>query len=569
MTRIGACASPPATHPEAPASRQGAGARSLISRQRQGLDRTHQSGSTLAWSLPQRRAMKPRTAIPNPAPAPQLQRRVLVADSEASVRQSCVAILRLGGYEVMHCARADEALRHLERARSDVVLVEETLPPSGGLAVLRAALAAHPGSRVIVTAGSPSVLSGEQAMRAGAWYYLPKPFTATQLQVVVGLAVRAEGPDVALSRSAGPAPPAPAARSSREMVTPAGRHAAFRQAVELAQRAAPTAASVLLSGETGTGKELLAQFIHQHSRRAERALVAINCAALPHELLESELFGHCKGAFTGAVRDKPGLLEMAHGGTLFLDEMTEMPGASQAKLLRVMQDGEVRRVGSEATDSVVNVRIIAATNADPEGAVRTSHLRQDLYYRLNVVRIHLPPLRERREDIPLLANLFLTTYWRRNRPKAAPVPKLSSRALSVLSRHRWPGNLRELQNVIECATVLVEPGRLIEPEDLLLADSHSRGFALSELADEELFEHPLEEARAAFLAQFEQHYLRRVIDQSEGNVARAARLGGVDRTTLYRMMNRRGLERRLPPTWLQASRREHPEPRPLSSGVSG
>src|SRR5262245_55431144 len=247
----------------------------------------------------------------------------------------------------------------------------------------------------------------------------------------------------------------------------------FRQAVELARKVAGTDASVFISGESGTGKEVIAQFIHQYSRRAHKAIVPINCAALPEGLLESELFGHRKGAFTGADRDKPGLLETANGGTLFLDELTEMSMPLQAKLLRVIQDGVVRRVGSEQVDAVVDVRFISATNRDPQDAVDEGVLRSDLFYRLRVVPITLPPLRKRQEDIPLLANHFLSHYWRHHRQTPDRTPKLSDGALAFLRSRPWKGNVRELQNVIEHVAVLVDPDHMIEPDDIPIYDDGS------------------------------------------------------------------------------------------------
>src|SRR5213080_4718497 len=262
------------------------------------------------------------------------------------------------------------------------------------------------------------------------------------------------------------------------MVPLIGVSPAFRRATDLARRVASTDASVFITGESGVGKEQIAQFIHNHSRRSSRPLVAINCAALPEALLESEMFGHVKGAFTGAVRDKPGLLEMANGGTLFLDELIEMSKPIQAKLLRAIQDGIVRRVGSETTDAVVNVRFIAATNGDAEAALKAGDLREDLYYRLRVVPIHVPPLRERPEDIPLLAEYFLSTYWVRHRGEGTPFPKLAAAALRALCIHPWRGNVRELQNVIEHVAVVAEPGSDVRVEGLnLRRDGEGEGEA--------------------------------------------------------------------------------------------
>ncbi|HET7378693.1 MAG TPA: sigma-54 dependent transcriptional regulator [Gaiellales bacterium] len=477
----------------------------------------------------------------SPVVDPERQRgsvRVLIADGAASQRECCLAVLQLGGFDVIACGSSDAAAELLRRDCFDVVIVEEGLQPVGGLAVLQAALATNADARVIITAAAATTQGEEQAMQSGAWYYLPKPFTATHLQLLVGMA--SHGDDVK-PRCATPSHRTPVrlATTRRAMITPIGRAPSFRSALELARRVAPTDIPILITGETGTGKELLAQFIHQHSRRAAGPMVPINCAALPDGLCESELFGHRKGAFTNAVRDKPGLLEIAHRGTLFLDEVLDMPAATQAKLLRVMEDGVVRRVGSEVPDAAVDVRCIAACNADPEGAVRAGHLREDFYYRLNVVRLHLPPLRERLDDIPLLANLFLTNYWRRNRPET-PIPKLSEAALAALRGHRWRGNLRELQNAIEWATVSVTPGCDIAPEDLALAQPGVPLVPPDGAGD--LLAGTLHDARSRFLRDFESRYVQWVIDRANGDVADAARLARVGRATLHRLMSRCGTE---------------------------
>src|SRR3712207_920659 len=285
--------------------------------------------------------------------------------------------------------------------------------------------------------GNPSVTSSIEALRAGAWDYLPKPFSATHLQVLIGRASHA----VMMSREAQDLRVQLMKQHGHsDKIALIGISPAFRKAVDLARKVAPTDASVFISGESGTGKEVIAQFIHQNSRRASRALVPINCAALPEPLLESEMFGHRKGSFTGADRDKPGLLEIANGGTLFLDELTEMSHPLQAKLLRVLQDGVVRRVGSEGPDAVVDARFVSATNRDPTDAVAKGILREDLFYRLRVVQVTLPPLRERPDDIPALATNFLAHYWDRHRGGGLPRPQLTSGALDFLRSQPWRGN---------------------------------------------------------------------------------------------------------------------------------
>src|SRR5437667_9547340 len=337
--------------------------------------------------------------------------RILVVDDEHTLRESCATVLRHEGYDVTVCSRGQEALDLLKRRGFDIVIADLYMSEVEGVVLLRAALATNHDTIVIVTTGNPSVESSVEALRQGAFDYLPKPFSASHLQVLVGRAAHAllvarESRDQEEDLERG--------HAHSDKITLLGTAPAFRRAIELARRVAPTDASVLLTGESGCGKEMIAQFIHAHSRRSSRPFVAVNCAALPEGLLESETFGHRKGAFTGAVRDKPGLLETAHGGTLLLDELVDMPKPIQAKLLRVIQDGVVRRVGSETTDAVVNVRFIAATNSNPEAAVAAGTLREDLYYRLRVVPIEVPPLRERPEDIPLLAEYFLSTYWIRH-----------------------------------------------------------------------------------------------------------------------------------------------------------
>src|SRR2546426_2400519 len=298
-----------------------------------------------------------------------------------------------------------------------------------GSELLHTALATNPGTIVIIMTGNPSVASSLEALQAGAWDYLPKPFSGTQLQILIGRAAHAvlvarESRVLEEQRAQHP--------GDGDRIAVLGDSPLFKKAIALARKVAATDASVFLTGESGAGKELFAQFIHDNSRRSSRSLVAVNCAALPEPLLESEMFGHCKGAFTGAVRDKPGLLEAANGGTLLLDELAEMSKPIQAKLLRVIQDGVVRRVGSETTDAVVNVRFVACTNRNPEEAVKAGILREDLYYRLRVGPIHVPPLRERPSDIRLLAEFFLSRYWTRHRGATTPVPKLTDEAVSAL-----------------------------------------------------------------------------------------------------------------------------------------
>jgi DNA-binding NtrC family response regulator len=380
--------------------------------------------------------------------------------------------------------------------------------------------------------GNPSVESNLEALRIGAWDYILKPFTPTHLDVLVGRAVHT----IAAARDTRRfSASALRQTGNSDLVVCLGVAPGFRQAVALARRVAQTNASVMLSGESGTGKEVLAQLIHRHSRRADKPLVPINCAALPENLLESEMFGHRKGAFTGADREKPGLLETANEGTLFLDELTEMSQRLQAKLLRVLQDGVVRRVGGESQQTV-DVRFISATNRDPQEAVANGILREDLFYRLRVVLIKLPPLRERVQDIPLLANHFLTFYWERHRSREK-MPQFTEGSMDLLRSKQWRGNVRELQNVIEHLAVLAAPGQPIGPEDIPFYETPAKE-STEKTIPTALLDEGYYSAREKLVSNFEKAYLWRVVDKAGGNMSKAARMASIDRTTLYRLIER-------------------------------
>ena len=463
---------------------------------------------------------------------------ILIVDDERTLRETCRAILTGLGYRTEVVSRGEEALALMQRRSFDIVLTDLYLPDVTGLEICAAAAERDAAPIVIVMTGNPSVASNVEVLRAGAWDYLPKPFSATHLEILIGRAAHTllvQREDSAGDRTG----------VDSDDAAPLGSSPAFMRCLELARKVAATDASVFITGDTGAGKEMIAQYIHRRSRRAKRPLVALNCAALPEGLLESEMFGHVKGSFTGAVRDKAGLLETASGGTMFLDELTEMPKPIQAKLLRVIQDGVVRRVGSNANSAVVNVRFIAASNRDADQAVREGVLREDLYYRLRVVPIAIPSLRDRPDDVVILAEHFLRHYWRQHRVSESRVPQFTNEALDALQRYPWPGNVRELQNAIEHAVVLLEPGQSIGASDIPLHGTDRGPRARNSAPDFafDLLGQSYHDARERVIAQFERRYIEELVTAADGNMSKAARLAGVDRTTLYRLMERHGLQR--------------------------
>lgn len=462
---------------------------------------------------------------------------VLVVDDDRSLREGCASYFQVEGYDVTAVGSGAAALDLVGRRHFDLVILDLYMTEVPGMEILRAILTANKGTLVVMMTGNPSVESNLEALRIGAWDYMLKPFTPIHLDVLMGKAVH----NIAQAREArGQAASQLSRNGNSNLVVCLGNAPSFRKVIALARRVAPTDASVMLCGESGTGKEVVAQLIHRHSRRVEKQLVPINCAALPENLLESEMFGHRKGAFTGADRDKPGLLEVANEGTLFLDEITEMSQRLQAKLLRVLQDGVVRRVGGE-TQQTVNVRFISATNRDPQDAVTGGVLREDLFYRLRVVLIKLPPLRERVQDIPLLADHFLSFYWERHRAREA-IPKFTEASLDLLSSKQWRGNVRELQNVIEHLAVLADPGQLIHPADIPFYETTATNGGGNTIPAS-LFDEGYHSAREKLVSNFERAYLTRIVDRAGGNMSKAARMASIDRTTLYRLIERYSLSR--------------------------
>jgi DNA-binding NtrC family response regulator len=381
--------------------------------------------------------------------------RVLVADDEESSRNGLKTLLAAWGYEVQEAGDGREALEKAAAFLPAVVISDLVMPKLDGLELLHALQADLPFVAVILLTGHGSVETAVAAMKQGAYDYLPKPVDTSRLKLLVekalekGQALR----DLAVMR-----------RRLQEVWGAGklvGKSKAMHEVYRLIDLAAPTPAPVLITGESGTGKELVARSLHELSSRAKGPFVAVNCSAIPETLLESEIFGHEKGAFTGALERRAGCFELAHGGTLFLDEIAEMTPATQAKFLRILQEGTVRRVGGK-TELQVDVRVVAATNKDPLKAMRDGTLREDLYYRLNVLVILLPPLRDRREDIPLLIQAFVEEFNGKYHKRIGAVDEAGQR---MLQGHGWPGNVRELRNTIERAVITCE-GDLITPAHL-------------------------------------------------------------------------------------------------------
>jgi len=473
--------------------------------------------------------------------------RVLVVDDERSSLESCSSLLESEGYRVDTFRKGQEAIQKLKRLSYQVALIDQSMPEVDGFEVLQAVQEHSPSTFPVVMTGYATAEASVRALQAGAWDYLPKPFTATQLLVLVDRACHTW----LRMKKLGSGPGAEVGDDGVLVdngVRILGASDAMKGVVKRALKVAPTDASVFVTGESGTGKELVARCIHLESRRSNQSFLPVNCAAIPEELLESELFGHRKGAFTGAVRDKAGLLETADKGTCFLDELAEMPTALQPKLLRVLQDGVLRRVGSEKNDTVVDVRFISATNRPAEEALEQGALRYDLYYRLRVVPIHIPPLRERPEDIPVITSHMVRHFWKRHRPSAGPPPRVSAEAKQVLMNHSWPGNVRELLNILEQVIVLSDAEDEIGPEELPPLDGsapapEAGGGGLNQIFAGMDGAGSYHDLKDELVGRFEREYLARIITRADGNMSEAARQAGIDRTTLYRLLEKHDLSK--------------------------
>ncbi|WP_394827078.1 sigma-54-dependent transcriptional regulator [Pendulispora albinea] len=446
--------------------------------------------------------------------------KILIVDDQRNMRTTLAMMLKGAGYEVEEAADGDEGAERGATGAFDIVLTDLRMGTKDGMEVLGAIKDAQPMTEVIVMTAYGTIESAVEAMRLGAFDYIQKPFTEQELLVKVDKALenRRLAGEVAFLASE--------FKDRYRFENIVGRSGAIRDLLGRIVRIAPTDAIVLITGESGTGKELVAKAIHANSRRCDRMFVPVNCAAITETLLESELFGHARGSFTGAVSARKGLFEEAHGGTFFFDEIAETPLSFQAKLLRVIQENEVRRVG-ENKPIRVDVRIIAATNQDLLRAVQEKRFRQDLYYRLNVARFQLPALRERREDIPELVMHFLEKFNKKMGVRA----RLHEGVLEALAHYDFPGNIRELEHMVEQAVALVQNGT-ITADDLIQtphgdesnAGANHGGRALADVVDTA-----------------ERTAIEGALRESDGNREKAAELLAISPTTLWRKMTRLGI----------------------------
>jgi two-component system nitrogen regulation response regulator NtrX len=446
---------------------------------------------------------------------------VLIVDDEAGVRSALSGVLRDEGYDVETVASGEACLTMTARRPFDVILLDVWLPGIDGLVTLARLGERRVDAEVIVISGHGNIESAVRAIKMGAFDFVEKPLSLEKTILVVRNALRQrqlEAENRALR-----------ATVDRRLVMVGESHA-MRQLREQIAMAAPTNGRVLVYGENGTGKELVARSVHALSRRRAGPFIEVNCAAIPEELIESELFGHVKGAFTGAVSDRRGRFEAADGGTIFLDEIADMSLKTQAKVLRVLQEQVVDPVGGAASVKV-DVRVIAATNKELPGEIRGGRFREDLYFRLNVIPVFVPPLRDRDEDIPLLAEHFMAELAREygRRPKA-----LDQGAMLTLRRYPWPGNVRELRNVIERLLIMVA-GERIGAGDLSFLDGVRPGAPDGYFDDGVVA--PLHEARE----RFERDYILRALAAQQGNISRTADALGVERSNLYRKMRAFGI----------------------------
>lgn len=453
--------------------------------------------------------------------------KILVVDDDPEMCRLLSDVLTEEGHAVETAANGHEALSRLSD-QMDLMITDLRLPEMKGLELMHQVRRHHPGLSVIIITAFGSIESAIEAMKRGAYDYIPKPFKMSELALVVekALGENALRREVERLRKA--------VGKEFQFGNLIGKSKGMLAVFDLIRRISDTASNVLITGESGTGKELVARAIHYNSSRRDRPFIPVNCAAIPENLLESEMFGHVRGAFTDAKSDKTGLFEEADGGTLFLDEISDLPLALQAKLLRVLQDKEVRRVGSNQATKV-DVRVIAACSADLSSEVKAHRFRDDLFYRLNVIQIPIPPLRDRKDDILPLASHFLNKY---QKEAQKTVKGIGEAALSLLIRYPWPGNVRELENAIERAVILARQDQVMADDLPPAVTGGQDDFAALEKALD----------RQLALQDLEKEYIGRILEQTGGNKVRAAQILGIDRKTLYRKLAEPNKPKSLPLT---------------------
>ena len=446
---------------------------------------------------------------------------VLLVDDEKSNRVTLSLFLQKEGYHVEEAANGPDAVEKFKSKFFDLVITDLKMKPMDGLEVLREVKGINPLTEVVMLTGYGTVESGVEAMKLGAYDYIQKPPDLDEFRIIVANALERKELYKKVEQLK------EELKEKYRFENIIGKSKEMMDIFSLVFKVAPSDSTVLISGESGTGKELIARAIHINSKRKHRSFVTINCGALPEHIQESELFGHVRGAFTGAIRDKRGLFQEANGGTLFLDEVGETAPSTQVKILRFLQDGEIRRVG-ETEPININVRLLAATNQDLEKAIEEGRFREDLYYRLNVIPIHLPPLRHRRDDIPLLINHFLEKYTAGIKKR---VDSISQDALKTLTGYDWPGNVRELENAIERAVILTNQ-KVVMPEDLP-SSVHETRRAIKE---------PGEDLGDLALDKIEKHYILKTLKKYDWNQRKASDVLGVSTTTLWRKLKSYDIE---------------------------
>lgn len=454
------------------------------------------------------------------------KKQILVADDEPNLRRVLGAQLAREGHDVQLVANGQEALEFLRENHVDLLICDLRMPVMDGMELLRHAISDNPTLPVVMITAHGTVDNAVEALKTGAFDYITKPFDQTELRTIVRKALKTQ------DLSAKDASPAAASADSRFGII--GQSAAISEVYSVIDRVADSPTTVLVTGESGTGKELVARALHESSSRRERPFIKVNCAAIPRDLIESEFFGHERGAFTGAVASKPGRFELASGGTLFLDEIGSIPMETQVKLLRALQEGEFERVGGVRTLKV-DVRLVAATNTDLRKQIEEERFREDLYYRLNVVGVRLPALRERVGDIPLLVDHFIRKY---NQRLGKALVGVSAESLSILASYTWPGNVRELENVLERAVLFADGDRVFAehlPQEIVQA----RG--VSPTGSEKSEEVGLKEQVRAAVSQLERQLIFRALEQMSGNVTHTARVLKLSRKGLQLKMKELGL----------------------------